>query len=228
MNISGFDKLSLIDYPDKLACIIFTQGCNLNCSYCHNPELIPHQTGTVIEEEIFNYLNKRKNILDGVVITGGEPLLQKNIKSFIKKIKKIGFKIKLDTNGSNYKLLKELIEENLIDYVALDIKHDENNYLSIKGLEHYNFNNIKENIKILENSKINYEFRTTVIKDYHNINSLKNICSLIKKESPYYLQKFENSEQVRNKELQTFSKEELINIINELKKIHPNIKLRGL
>lgn len=228
MNISGLEKLSVTDYPGYVSCIVFTQGCNFNCLFCHNSSLIPFKKGSITEEEVLAYIEKRKNILDGVVITGGEPLLQSNIKEFIKKIKKIGLKVKLDTNGSNYTLLKELIDNDLIDYIAMDIKSDMTNYEQLTGFKKNNFDSIKDTIKLIENSNIDYEFRTTIIKEYHNLDNIINICILINPKSKYYLQNYIDSENVLTKGLSGFTKEELQSMENKLREKYSNVKVRGL
>jgi len=229
MKISGLQKLTLLDYPDHLACIIFTQGCNFKCLFCHNSDLISTQTKVSLkEEEIMTYLEERKSILEGVVISGGEPLLQSEIKNLIKKIKAKGLKVKLDTNGTNHQLLKELIDEKLIDYVAMDIKADADNYSKIIGKKEYDFNEIKSAIDILIASGIDYEFRTTIVKEYHNIDLIENICKLIGNKSKYYLQNFVDSAGVLKKGLHGFSDEELQSLKTKLNKNFPNVKIRGI
>ena len=162
MKIGGLQKLTLLDYPDHLACIIFTQGCNLRCPFCHNSELLDlKKDGEFSEEEIFNYLIKRRKVLDGVVITGGEPLLQPNIDLFIEQVKSLGLKVKLDTNGTSPTLLNKLIKNNLIDYIAMDIKSDWDTYKEVSGCPRINLDKIKESIKIIEEANLRYEFRTT-------------------------------------------------------------------
>ena len=156
MKISGMQKLTLLDYPGNIACLIFTQGCNFRCPFCHNSELLANQDENLIkEEEVMSYLEKRKGLLDGVVISGGEPLLQKDIETFMKKVKKLGYKIKLDTNGSNPHKLKDLIAKGLVDYVAMDVKNDFINYDKTSGVKS-NTDFIKESIAIIENSNIEY------------------------------------------------------------------------
>ena len=228
MNISGLEKLSITDYPGYVSCIVFTQGCNFNCLFCHNSSLIPFKKGSITEEEVLAYIEKRKNILDGVVITGGEPLLQINIKDFIKKVKNLGLKVKLDTNGSNYLMLKELIDDALIDYIAMDIKSDMTNYEQLTGFKKYNFDSIKDTIKLIENSNIDYEFRTTIIKEYHNLDNIINICMLINPKSKYYLQNYVDSENVLTKGLSGFTKVELQSMENKLREKYSNVTVRGL
>ena len=228
MKISGFQKLTLLDFPDKVSCIIFTQGCNFKCSYCQNSVLIPHKCDEQIEEEkILEYLKKRKNILDGIVISGGEPTVQKDLYEFIKKIKSMGFLVKLDTNGSNPTLLKKLIDENLLDYVAMDIKNIFNKY-KIVAKTCVNIDNIKESIKILCKSNIDYEFRTTIIKNIHSIEDILEICSYFNPKEKIYIQNFEQSENVIDKKLMSFSQEELIEIEKQIKERYPNVIVRNL
>lgn len=227
MNIAGVQKVTLLDYPGKVACEIFTQGCNFECPFCQNSSLIPiTNTGEFSEEEIFEYLNLRKNILDGVVITGGEPTVQKDLKGFIKKIKDLGLLVKLDTNGGNPKVLQELIDEKLVDYVAMDIKNIFNKYNITSGKK-INLDNIKKSIEILKASKIDYEFRTTIIKEMHSLDDIVSICKLVGN-AKYYLQNFEDSENVIDHSLHGFSREELLFIDKYLKDVFPNVEIRAL
>lgn len=227
MNIAGVQKVTLLDYPGKVACEIFTQGCNFECPFCQNSSLIPiTNTGEFSEEEIFEYLVLRKKILDGVVITGGEPTVQKDLKGFIKKIKDLGLLVKLDTNGGNPKVLQELIDEDLVDYVAMDIKNIFNKY-NITAGKKINLDNIKKSIEILKASKIDYEFRTTIIKEMHSLDDIISICKLVGN-AKYYLQNFEDSENVLNHSLHGFSREELLFIDKYLKDLFPNVEIRAL
>ena len=227
MNIAGVQKVTLLDYPGKVACEIFTQGCNFECPFCQNSSLIPITNYSCFsEEEIFEYLNLRKNILDGVVITGGEPTVQKDLKGFIKKIKDLGLLVKLDTNGGNPKVLQELIDEELVDYVAMDIKNIFNKY-NITAGKKINLDNIKKSIEILKASKIDYEFRTTIIKEMHSLDDIISICKLVGN-AKYYLQNFEDSENVIDHSLHGFSREELLFIDKYLKDLFPNVEIRAL
>lgn len=227
MNISGFNKLTLLDYPNKLAAIIFTQGCNFDCPFCQNSLLIHNSCESIIgEEEVLSYLEKRKNILDGVVISGGEPTLQKNLISFIRKIKKLGYSVKLDTNGFRPNVLQKLLDLNLIDYVAMDIKNTFSKYHMTCGIEKIAIENIKKSIEILKNSNIAYEFRTTIIKEHHSIDDIKSILSVIG-DSSYYLQNFEDSEYVKDKSLHGFSDLELLEF-SRIHDIYSNLFVRGI
>lgn len=195
MKIRGLQKFTLLDYPDKMACTIFLYGCNFKCGFCHNPELVIRDTNPKIEEdEIMNFLKKRKEQLDAVCITGGEPLLTLE-KNFLKKIKELGYEIKLDTNGTFPKKLKELIEERLIDYIAMDIKTDRENYEKLT--KNSSIDKVEESIKIIASSNLNYEFRTTIVPGIHeekNIEEMgKWIISLLgMKPENYFLQGFKN------------------------------------
>lgn len=187
--IGGLQKTSFLDYPQKIACIVFTPACNFRCGYCHNPEL-NKETKAVIElSEFFDFLKSRVGKLDGVVITGGEPTLQKNLYSFIKEIKDLGFCVKLDTNGSNPEILKKLVNDKLVDYVAMDIKASLDRYQEVTSSK-INTENIKESINFLINGSVDYEFRTTVVKEQLKINDFEKISELIKGAKKYFLQKF--------------------------------------
>lgn len=228
MIISGMQKLTLLDYPNKTACLLFTQGCNFRCPFCHNKSLLENTSSNEIisEEEIFEYLEKRKNLLDGVCITGGEPLLQRNIESFIRKIKEKGFLVKLDTNGTFPGKLKWLIDNKLVDYVAMDIKNNFLDYEKATGIKNSNIDNIKKSIEILENSGIEHEFRTTVVKEIHNPNMIESICKYIGKNEKYYIQNFVDNDNVLQVGLTSFGKNELQDIVNKLKNTYPNIEVR--
>lgn len=227
MIIDGFEKLTLLDYPGHLACMIFTRGCNFKCPYCQNSSLIRYNKnpGKFSEEEILEFLNTRKGKLEGLVISGGEPTIQKGLIEFIKKVKELGFKVKLDTNGSNPKILKELINNKLVDYVAMDIKNDIDNYEMVTDCK-VNTKAIKESIDILLKSKIDHEFRTTIMKECHKITNLKNILDLVKKDK-YYIQNFKASDDVIDKSLSSLTTEELKMIKDELRD-HENVILRDL
>ena len=226
MLISGFDKVTLLNYPGLVACTIFTKGCNLKCPFCHNSSLISGNDDTYIDEdEIFKYLNKRKNIIEGVCISGGEPLLQKDIKEFIRKIKSLGLKVKLDTNGTNPDLILSLINDNLLDYIAMDIKNIKSKYELTSGAK-VKIENILKSINIIENSGIDYEFRTTIIKEFHTLSDIDYISKKSDKKSKYYIQNFVKSDAVLDKNLHSFTSDEL----KEMKQIlnNENIIFRDL
>ncbi|MFH1564540.1 MAG: anaerobic ribonucleoside-triphosphate reductase activating protein [bacterium] len=215
MLIGGIQKTTLIDYPDKVACIVFTMGCNFRCGFCHNPELVEMGSKSNISEDVFfDFLKKRKKILDGVVITGGEPLLQKDIKNFIIKIKKENFLIKLDTNGTFPVLLKELIDLKLVDYVAMDVKTNVlEKYSDVVNVPRRSplardcggavGEDILKSIKILIENKVDYEFRTTVVEYLHTKEDLIEISKLIKGAPRYFLQKFVAAPKLLDKSFRT-------------------------
>jgi pyruvate formate lyase activating enzyme len=190
MKIAGLVKTSLIDYPGKVSAVVFTQGCNFRCGFCHNPDLIGMQnTGLQIsEEEIFDFLKARQRKLDGVVITGGEPLLQADIIDFITKAKNLGYLVKLDTNGSSPFLLEKLINKNLVDYIAMDIKGPLLKYDQICAYS--NTKIIQKSIDIIKSSGLDYEFRTTVLPHFHEMCDFEEIGKLISGAKLYTIQGF--------------------------------------
>lgn len=191
MKIGYFNKFSLIDFPGKISCIVFTIGCNFRCPYCHNPELVLHKffPKPIIEKDFFNFLKKRKGKLEGVVITGGEPLLQNDILDFLDKIKSMGFLVKLDTNGSFPEILEKAIMKNLLDYIAMDIKAPFDLYPLITQVK-VDIQKIKKSIDLIMNSGISYEFRTTVVKNLLKPKDIIKIAHQIKGAKLYVLQKF--------------------------------------
>ncbi|MBQ8168153.1 anaerobic ribonucleoside-triphosphate reductase activating protein [bacterium] len=188
MRIGGIQKTSLLDFPNMISAIVFTKGCNFACGYCHNPELF-NSGAEYSASEFFEFLETRKGKLDGVVVTGGEPCLQPDLIDFIKKIKSMEFLVKLDTNGTFPNILEELLNENLLDYIAMDIKAPLEKYQEITGSS-ISTDKISESINIIMNSGIDYEFRTTVVKSQLNFDDFEKIGDLIQGASKYYLQKF--------------------------------------
>lgn len=193
MLLGGLQKNSFMDYPDKISCIVFTVGCNFRCPFCHNGYLVldSEETPILSEKYIFDFLESRKGLIDAVVITGGEPLIQKDIETFIKKIKKMGFLVKLDTNGSSPKVLKNLIKKNLLDYIAMDIKASPEKYEKACGKK-VNVENVKKSVEIIMNSGVDYEFRTTVLKEIHSEKDFEKIGEWLNGAKRYFIQKFSN------------------------------------
>lgn len=231
LKIGGFQKLTLLDYPKKSACTLFLSGCNFKCPFCHNKDLvfIPENFECFEVSEIFNYLEKRANILDGVCISGGEPLLQEGIVDFIKDIKKLGYDIKLDTNGMYFDKLKYLIDENLIDYVAIDIKNCLEDYNNTIGLNaNFNLEDIRKSVDYVMQSKIDYEFRTTVVEEFHNEKSFEKIGEWIRGAKEYNLQFFEDGNNVIREGLHAPSLENMTKYQKILSKYVPNTKIRGI
>ncbi len=213
MIIGGLQKTSLLDFPEKIAAIVFTMGCNFRCGYCHNPELI---NGEAKIEEVFEFLKTRQGKLDGVVITGGEPCLQKDLPEFIKQVKELGFAVKLDTNGSFPEMLEKVLPD--LDYVAMDIKAPLEKYSQIVNVD-VDTSKILKSIEVLKNGGVDYEFRTTVVKSQLSFEDFEKIGQLIQGAPRYYLQRFEASK-ILDKSLEnekTYSTEEFERIIDILK-----------
>lgn len=192
MKISGFQKTSLLDYPGNIVSIIFTQGCNFKCPYCHNSDLVSSESKTKEYypiEYIYSFIKNRKGLIDGVSITGGEPTLQPDLYDFIKKVKSMGLKIKIDTNGSNPKIIKRLINHKFLDYIAMDVKGSLFDYENIINTE-INIESIKKSISLIQASTIPYEFRTTVVPGLHDIEQIKEIAILLKSSEKYFIQNF--------------------------------------
>ncbi len=187
MHIGGVVKNSFVDYPGKIACTIFTIGCNYNCWYCHNSHLLSSKD-KVDENKVLEFLRERKNWLDGVVVSGGEPTLQPDLEEFIKKIKNMGYPVKLDTNGSNFDVLKRLVDNKLVDYVAMDIKAPFDKYKNITQTD-VNIENVKKSIEFLKSGQVDYEFRTTFSPDL-TVDDIENICKEIKGAKNYSIQKY--------------------------------------
>lgn len=189
LRIGGFEKLTLIDYPGKLAAIVFTYGCNLRCEYCHNPELVTkaleHEND---QEKILTFLKSRVGKLDAVVVTGGEPLLYNDLGGFLKKLKALGYLVKLDTNGLLPEKLLKVIEAGLVDYISMDIKYPEGDYITYTGEDA--LKNVKKSISIIMNSGLDYEFRTTYVKGIHDTKSSIEIGKMIQGANQYYVQNF--------------------------------------
>lgn len=229
MLIYGLQKMTLLDYPGHVACTVFLGGCDFKCPFCHNYELVDGTADPVMDEhDFFAFLQKRHGLLDGVAITGGEPLLHKDIPGFIKKIRELGFLIKLDTNGNHPDLLKALLAENLVDYVAMDIKNSLPKYAETAGLPRFDTGNIEESIRIIMESGIPYEFRTTVVDEFHDEESFKAIGKMISGASDYYLQEFVDRDTVPDKNLSGADSEKMGKYLEIVKKYVPNAKLRGL
>ena len=230
MKFYGLQKLTLLDYPGKTACTIFTGGCNFRCPFCHNALLVTDIDGakTYSDEEILEFLSKRKGLLDGVCITGGEPLMHGDIAEFIKKVKDMGYKVKVDTNGTFPDRLCELLENNLIDYVAMDIKNSKEKYAETAGTESISISEIEKSIKILKSSDIDYEFRTTVVREFHTEEDIRKIAEWIKGAKRYFLQNFEDSGNLIGENMNAVPREILEKMKNFAKPFVKNTQIRGV
>ena len=227
MKIAGMQKVTLLDFPDTLSCIIFTKGCNFKCPFCQNSGLINNLDDDTLEmDKVFSYLEKRKGILEGVVITGGEPTIQKDLKDFIRKVKDLGLSVKLDTNGSNPEVIKELLDEHLIDYIAMDIKTVFSKYSEVAN-RNVDIDSLRSSIELIKNSNIDYEFRTTVVKAFVSYEDLVFILDYLNCKK-YYLQKFEDRQSNIVYHLEAYSDDELKEIYSKLKEKYDFIKIRGL
>lgn len=230
MQIHGLNKTTLLDYPEHVAATIFCGSCNFRCPFCHNSELVLNPTfqPEMEEKEVLDYLKKRKGILTGVCITGGEPTLQKDLAEFIYKIKELGYLVKLDTNGYRPKEIERLFEGNLIDFVAMDIKSGVSGYAKAAGLATIEIETIKESIASIMNSRVDYEFRTTVVKGIHTNKDFEEIGRLIEGSERYYLQNFKDSENVMVPGFKSFAKEELEGFVRIVSPYVKKVTLRGV
>ena len=230
MLINGLQKLTLLDYPGRTACTVFLGGCNFRCPFCHNFELastpLSSLEAAIEEEEFYNFLKRRQGLLDGVCVTGGEPTLRKDLKNFLFNIKKLGYPIKLDTNGTMPKILQELLSEGLLDYIAMDIKAAPENYDKVAGVK-TNSDSIHQSVAIIMNSNIKYEFRTTVVAPLHTLEDFTSIGQWLKGAKEYYLQPFVMRDTVPKKDLRAPTDEELQKYLDEIKKYIPNATIRG-
>ena len=227
MEFVAINKLSLLDYPNKVSCILFTRTCNFRCPFCHNGLTLLEDFETEITfDEVISFLKKRQGILDGVVISGGEPTLMPDIADKIKVIKNLGFLVKLDTNGSNPDILLDLLEEGLIDYVAMDIKNSINKYDLTAGAK-VTHERILKSIDILKSSGVEYEFRTTLIKEFHSKEDMYEMGKMLEGHKNLYLQKFQISDGVINKNLHPVDEDEANNFVDILSQYVDNVELRG-
>ena len=229
MQFFGLEKLSLVDYDGKVAATVFTGGCNFRCGFCHNSPLVLHVGAlpTIPEEEILSYLEKRKGILEGLCISGGEPTLNKDLPIFIEKVKKIGYSVKLDTNGTNPEMVKSLYNSGLCDYFAMDIKNDKENYAKIIGFDTFDTKKIQETIDFFLSLNKDYEFRTTLIKEFHDIENIVNIGKWLKGANKYFLQKFKNSDSCIESYLSAVEDKIANEYVDILKEYIPHTQLRG-
>ncbi len=230
MLIHGFNKTTLLDYPKHLASTIFLGGCNMRCPFCQNSSLVLHpgSVPTMDSEEVLSYLSKRKGILEGVCITGGEPTIYPDLVELIKRIKSIGLKVKLDTNGSNPDILKFLVSNQFIDYIAMDIKNSRENYSLSIGLQSFPMDKINESVNYLLSSPVEYEFRTTIVKEHHTEQDILSIGQWIKGAKAYYLQSYRDSGEILSPGLNSHSKDTLLHYVQLLTPFVEKVELRGV
>ena len=231
MFLAGLQKLSLLDYPGVVACTVFTAGCNLRCPFCHNAGLVlPEQIGEELDTgEVLDFLRKRRGILDGVCVSGGEPLMHGELTDFLKCLREIGYRVKLDTNGSFPRQLNRLLEEKLVDYVAMDIKNGPSHYAETTGIPGLSTEQFAESKDLLLTGAVEYEFRTTVVRGLHTEESLLEAAEWIKGAKAWYLQQFRDSGNLIHPEgLSAFSDEEMQRLLEAVRQTFPEAKLRGV
>ena len=227
MDFVGIDKFSLLDYEDKVSCVLFCKPCNFRCPFCHNGSTVLEADTTIPFVDIVAYLKSREGLIDAVVVSGGEPTLMPDLKEKIVQLKELGFLVKLDTNGTNPEIVEELYRDNLIDYVAMDIKNSLALYPLTTGTTNPALDKIKKTIKFLMTSGINYEFRTTLVDEFHDLESIKQMGELIKGAKLLYLQKFVERESCIKKGLHEVSEEKAKTFQKELSMYVEEVNLRG-
>ena len=230
MKIGGFQKTSLLDYPDTLSAIIWTVDCNFRCPFCYNKNLVDGTVELIPEEEILSFLKKRKGLLEGLVISGGEPLMQKDIEGFCSRVKKLGYLIKVDTNGSFPEKLQELVDKKLVDYVAMDVKAPKEKYDKLSGVK-TDIKKIAESIEIIQNSGLDYEFKTTYAPELLTKEDIISIGKWLDGSKKFYLQQFKNEMPLISSKLGSvspYSKEEFFSTLEKVKSFFENCDVRGV
>lgn len=226
----GLQKLTLLDYPGKMACTLFTGGCNFKCPFCQNADLVflPENIVEIAPQDILSFLEKRKGILEGICVSGGEPLLQEGLAFYLKRFKDMGYQVKIDTNGTFPEKLKRLVEEGLVDYVAMDVKNSLKRYGETMGIEDFNLDGIKESIAYLKEGHVPYEFRTTIVKNFHSKQDMKDIGKLLEGADAYYLQNFEDSDRVIKSGLEAWDFETLKMFKDIVSPYVKKVEIRGI
>ena len=229
MKLAGLQKLTLLDFPGHVACTVFTAGCNLRCPFCHNSELVlPERKPELMDEEdFFSFLKKRQGILEGVCVTGGEPLIQKDIAPFLARIKDLGYAVKLDTNGCFPQILRALVEQGLVDFVAMDIKNSPARYAKTAGIPALDLTAVQESVAYLMSGAVDYEFRTTVAAQLHDEESFEDIARWIAGAKRYALQEFKDSGDILTDGLTPCTTERMQVFLSILKPFVPGAFLRG-
>ena len=229
MKLYGLQKLTLLDFPGKVACTVFLGGCDFRCPFCHNYELAAGQAPAVMETgELLAFLQKRRGLLDGVAITGGEPCLHRDLPDLMRAIREMGFAVKLDTNGAHPALLRTILEEGLADYVAMDIKNSPDKYAATAGLQTFDMGPIRESVQLLMQGSVDYEFRTTVVAEFHEAADFKAIGAWIAGAQRYFLQIFTDRDTVPYGNLHAPAREDVIAWADIARKYVPDTAIRGL
>ena len=230
MLLKGLQKLTLLDFPEKMAATVFTYGCNFRCPFCHNASLVLKERTSqdVIDtEEFFDFLKARQGRLEGVCISGGEPTLMPDLRDFIIRIRELGYAVKLDTNGYRPEVLRSLIDEGLLDYVAMDIKNSKQRYGETVGIADFDTAPIEESVKLLKSGRVPYEFRTTLVRGLHTEEDMKKIGQWLGDVPRYFLQEFTDSGDLISDGLDGYDKKEIAYLLNVLKAYIPNAQTRG-
>ena len=229
MNIGGLQKLTLLDYPGKVACTVFLSGCNLRCPYCHNGGLVlpERMEGTIPEAELLDFLSRRRGKLDGICITGGEPTIWEGLPEWMEKLHDLGFSLKLDTNGSNPKMVRTLLDRGLIQYLAMDIKNCPEAYSETCGGRDI-LPAVRETLELLQTGRIPYELRTTVCRPFHSPERIRQLARWIRGTEHYYLQNFVDSGNLVGEGVSGFSPEEMEDLARAAREFVPGTELRGL
>lgn len=230
MNFNGFQKLTLLDYPGHVACTLFTAGCNFRCPFCHNASLVTHigDSEHYSEEFVLDYLSKRKGIIDGVCITGGEPLLHDGLKDFIKKVKDMDYLVKLDTNGYLPDRLISLVDNGLVDYVAMDIKNSKEKYVLSAGIDSLDITQIEKSVSFLLENHVEYEFRTTVVNELHTLRDIESAAEWISGAQKYFLQSFTDSGDLICDNLSAVETQTIKMMQEVASKYVKNVEIRGI
>ena len=230
MHIAGIQKLTLLDYPGKVACTVFTPGCSFRCPFCHNASLVlpERERADIPEEQVLSYLKRRIGMLEGVCLTGGEPLLQRDLGSFIRQIKALGYSVKLDTNGSNPNRLKQLMDEELLDYVAMDIKNTPAKYGETAGVLGMDLDAVMTSVELLMQGRIPFEFRTTVVKEFHTREDIREIGRWLRGAPWYFLQNFVSSGDLIGQGLHPVEEDEMRKMAGILRQYVGEVALRGV
>ncbi len=232
MKLHGLQKMTLLDFPGHVACTVFLGGCDFRCPYCHNFELADGTAKPVMEEEeFFSFLAKRKGLLDGVAVTGGEPCLHRELPAFLRKVREMGFGTKLDTNGHHPELLSEILEEGLADYVAMDIKNSPEKYMKTCGLEQegaVDLEKIRESIRLIMEKAPDYEFRTTVVAEFHEVSDFEEMGKMIAGAKNYFLQSFTDRDTVPFEGFHAPDPEDLKKYAEIVRKYVAHVEIRGV
>lgn len=237
MIICGLQNTTLLDYPGHVAATVFLGGCNFRCPFCHNASIVVDPVNEISQEELMAFLVKRKGVLDGVCITGGEPTIYDDLYELIRNIKELGLLVKLDTNGTNPKAIRRLVEDKLVDYIAMDIKSSLSGYGKAVGIAGYDTSNIEESVRYIMECGVSYEFRTTLVKNIHTLDDMRGIVGLIGGAKAYFLQSYKDNDETIEKvsinfdgrcDCQSFSKEELIEFLDIAKSGVAATSLRGI